>query len=451
MPSPLIKFLPYQQKWLDDDSRFKIGMFARQTGKTFTNSAAIVKDCLQQETDGKTARWVILSRGERQAKEMMDTGIKPMVKAFYELKNAQMPKILENNYKTENANYRALEVELPGGSKITALPANPDTARGFSANVFLDEFAFHQNSLAIWQALFPVIPKPGLKIRIASTPNGKANKFYELMTSKDDEWSRHIVDIYQAVNMGLDRDLTTLKKAIGDEDAWAQEFELEWMDEAHSWISFDLIMSCETNTMPAITQKPSIFMGIDVAIRKDLWVLVILEKQGDVLYMRDIIAKKGIKFAQQEHILATAVQQYKPTHIAIDQTGMGEQITERAKQAYGETRVEGVLFSAPKKLDMASLMKQKFQDRRIRIPAGDQKLRADLHAIKMQPSISGAPRLVADGKTDGHADRFWAIALAISAAETAPFNPYGYQGVRGAASDITGNTESVWQQMQGFW
>jgi hypothetical protein len=27
------------------------------------------------------------------------------------------------------ATFRALEVELPGGSRITALPANPDTAR----------------------------------------------------------------------------------------------------------------------------------------------------------------------------------------------------------------------------------------------------------------------------------------------------------------------------------
>ena len=36
MAEPLITFLPYQKRWLDDRSRFKIGMFARQTGKTFT-------------------------------------------------------------------------------------------------------------------------------------------------------------------------------------------------------------------------------------------------------------------------------------------------------------------------------------------------------------------------------------------------------------------------------
>ena len=29
---------PYQRRWLDDKSRFKIGMFARQSGKTFTTT-----------------------------------------------------------------------------------------------------------------------------------------------------------------------------------------------------------------------------------------------------------------------------------------------------------------------------------------------------------------------------------------------------------------------------
>jgi phage FluMu gp28-like protein len=69
----------------------------------------------------------------------------------------------------------------PAGSRVTALPANPDTARGFSANVFLDKFAFHQNSREIWKALFTVI-SAGFRLIVTSTPNGKGNKFYELMT-----------------------------------------------------------------------------------------------------------------------------------------------------------------------------------------------------------------------------------------------------------------------------
>ena len=85
-------------------------------------------------------------------------------------------KAYERDYRTDEATYRALEIEYPNGSRITALPANPDTARGFSANVFLDEFAFHLDSRKIWTALFPVI-SAGWKLRVVSTPNGKGNKF----------------------------------------------------------------------------------------------------------------------------------------------------------------------------------------------------------------------------------------------------------------------------------
>ena len=112
----------------------------------------------------------------------------------------------------------------------------------------------------------------------------------------------------------------------------------------------------------------------------------------------------------------------------MDQTGMGEKAVEDARRRYGDSRVEGVLFSAAKKLDMASTFKEAFQDRRVLIPAGDPKLRADLHAIKSVTGATGIRRLVADGETDGHADRFWAGALAVASAQT-EYQPYDYRPV----------------------
>jgi len=141
----------YQKRWLKDDSRFKVAMFARQSGKTFTTTLEIVLDCMAAEARGEKARWVILSRGERQAKEAINEGVKVHLEAM-----GIACEIMEVPFK-EDTTINALEVILPNGSKITALPASPDTARGFSANVFLDEFAFHQDSREIWKALFPVI------------------------------------------------------------------------------------------------------------------------------------------------------------------------------------------------------------------------------------------------------------------------------------------------------
>lgn len=437
--SPVVNFLPYQRAWIEDQSRFKIGMFSRQTGKTFTTGGECADDCFRGWMEDRRARWVILSRGERQAAEMMTEVIKPFTKAFYEVYNTLLkggePEFLEGEFRAPqeqgpDAVYKALEVKFPNGSRITALPANPDTARGFSANVILDEFAFHAKSRDIWAALFPVISKGQQKLRVISTPNGKGNKFYELMTAEDSVWSRHVVDIYQAVRQGLDRDVDMLRKGMADEDAWSQEYELKWLDEASAWLDFELIAGCEHPGagIRGLYQGGPCFVGVDIAARKDLFVIWVLEQVGDVLWTREIIARRRISFAEQDQLLADVMRRYHVVRVRMDQTGMGEKPVEDAKRAHGEVRVEGVLMSAAIKLDLATILKEAMQDRRARIPAGDVVLRSDLHAIKKQVGLTGIPRLIADTDTDGHADRFWAFALATSAAQTV-YQPYDYQPV----------------------
>ena len=437
--SPVINFLPYQRAWIADDSRFKIGMFARQTGKTFSTGGECADDCFRGWAEDRRTRWVILSRGERQAAEMMTEVIKPFTKAFYEVYNTLLkggePRFEESEFRAPqergpDAVYKQLEVAFPNGSRITALPANPDTARGFSANVILDEFAFHAKSREIWGAMFPVISKGKQKLRVISTPNGKGNKFYDLMTAEGSVWSRHHVDIYEAVAQGLDRNIDELKAGMADPDLWAQEYELKWLDEASAWLDYDLISSCESD----LAGKPEgyaggpCFVGVDIAARNDLFVVWVDELVGDVLWTRDIIARRRISFAEQDAILAEVFQRYRVVRCAMDQTGMGEKPVEDAKRRHGSSRVEGVLFTSATKLDMATELKERFQDRKKRIPAGDQVLRADLHSIKSQVGVTGQRRLIADGETDGHADRFWAGALATVAARLGN-QEYEYRGL----------------------
>lgn len=427
MPKPLIDFYAYQRRWLEDESRFKIGMFSRQTGKTFATCAEIVKDCIRAEIKGRRVRWVILSRGERQAKEAIDEAIKPLCKAFYRLyKGLQDPAFHEDEFRAESgAVYKTQEVIFPSGSRITALPANPDTARGYSANVFLDEFAFHKDSREIWKALFPVVSKAGLRLRITSTPNGKNNKFHELWTAKDAAWSRHKVDIYDAVKDGLDRDIEQLRAGMADEDAWSQEYELEFIDGATAWFPYDLIISCEHPDAgnPEQYAGGPVFMGNDIAIRRDLWVTWVWEQVGDVLWTREISTLRRASFAAQDAELDRLVDRYGLTRLAMDQTGMGEKPVEDAKRRYGAYRVEGVVFNPANKLNMATFAKQAFEDRRVRIPAGDPVLRADLHKTQKVIGPAGVPRLVADSDGEGHADRTWAALLGIAASDSGAPGP----------------------------
>lgn len=421
-----VRLYPYQQRWLTDDARFKIGMFARQTGKTFTTTLEIVDRCLQAASAGRRERWVILSRGERQAREAIDEGVKRHAQAYQAAIQA-----IEGTWRGDHGRYQSLEVTLPGGSRITALPANPDTARGFSANCFLDEFAFHADSRKIWAALFPTI-SAGHKLRVVSTPNGKGNKFYDLVTGGDETWSRHVVDIHQAVKDGLPRDVDQLRTALADDDAWAQEYELQWLDQASAWLPYDLIDSVEHPAAgdPDQTGHGHTYIGNDIGRRKDLWVAWVLERQGDVLWTRDRRELRNATFGEQDRTMDELYERYRPVCIAMDQTGMGEKPVEDAQRRYGRHVVEGVLFTGPAKLAMATRAKEIFEDRRIRIPAGDRKLRTDLHSLKKVLSPTGAPRFIAeaDGPSDSHADRTWAMFLAISAADT-PGRVYAYEGI----------------------
>jgi phage FluMu gp28-like protein len=405
-------FLPYQQRWISNDSRFKIGMFARQTGKTFGTTFELAHDSQLADLGGKRTRWVILSRGERQAKEAIEEGVKRHCQAM-----GSVIKASEYDYRGGEASYRAMEVSFPNGSKITALPANPDTARGFSSNVFLDEFAFHADSRKIWTALFPVI-SAGWKLRVVSTPNGKSNKFYDLMTGDDTLWYRQTCDIYQAVADGLPRDIEQLRTALGDEDAWAQEYELKWLDEASAWLPYELINGVEhdhAGNPDHYTGGPC-FIGVDIAARNDLFVIYVLEVVGDVLWTREIVARRRLSFADQDELLDDVFKRYRVVRCCMDQTGMGEKPVQDAQRRYGTSRVEGVLFTGPNKLTMATLGKEAFEDRKIRIPMGDQALRADLHKLQKVTGPTGTPRFVADSDSAGHADRTWGCFLAINAA-----------------------------------
>jgi phage FluMu gp28-like protein len=418
-----IPLYAYQQRWFLDRSRFKIGCFSRQTGKTFTTTLEIVDDCFEAESTGGRTKWVILSRGERQAREAMDA-VKMHCKA-YSLGIEEM----EGDYTHTRddgtqVTYKMLEIVLPGGSRIIGLPANPDTARGFSANVFLDEFAFHADSRAIWKALFPVI-SAGFKLRITSTKNGKGNKFYELMTGKSRVWSRHEIDIYQAVADGLPRDIDEMRDALNDEDAWAQEFENKWLDEASAWLDFELITAVEHEHAgdPSHYTGGPCYIGNDIGRRKDLWVAWVLEQVGDVLWTREISILRRATFAAHDAELDRMVGvngqpgAYRVVRLCMDQTGMGEKPVEDAQRRYGASRVQGVIFTGPAKLNMATHGKEVYQDRRIRIPQGDSLLRADLHSLRKITSPTGAPRFDAsDEASDSHADRAWACFLALEAA-----------------------------------
>ena len=95
---------------------------------------------------------------------------------------------------------------------------------------------------------------------------------------------------------------------------------------------------------------------------------------------------------------------------------MGEKPVEDAQRKHGSNRVEGVVFTSNSKLALATIGKEAFEDKKIRIPLGDVALRTDLHKLQKTTSATGAPRFIAESDANGHADRTWACFLSLNAA-----------------------------------
>jgi phage FluMu gp28-like protein len=366
----------------------------------------------------------------------MDSGVKVHLRAFQQAFEA-----LDVPFAADEL---AHVVKLPGGSYIRAIASKPSTARGMSDNLILDEFAHHQDNRAIWTALFPVISKPNLKLRVISTPNGRGDKFYELMTAPDTLFSRHVVTIHDAVADGLPRNIEELRRGIADPVAWAQEFECQFIDSASAWLPFELIDGCEAAEDAPEGSNWPVFVGVDFAARSDLTVIAVLARVGDVLWLVELIEMREAKFSEQLAALAEVFKTHRVVAAALDQTGMGEMPVQEAQRRHGQNRVHGVLFSAAAKMEMATALKEAMEDRRLRLPAGNAALRSDLHAVRRVAGPTGIPRLVADRDDNGHADRFWALALAVTAARAANDGPYAYQAVPPAGERCRFPARGAW-------
>jgi phage FluMu gp28-like protein len=405
-----VQLYEYQKNWINDESRFKIALKARQTGFSFIMALEVVLDAVTHRT-----LWVLLSRGERQSKELMEkvaTHSRAMGIAAQEL---------ETTFKIDDQDIKQLEVVFPNGSRIIGLPANPDTARGFSGNVVLDEFAFHKDSREIWKALYPSITR-GYKIRVASTPNGKSGKFYELWNNAG-KWSKHHTDIYEALAQGLEINIDELKEGCESEEDWEQEYCCKFNDEAEAMLTYEIITACEddlaTMILPENYNNPlgnNLYLGMDIGRKKDLSVIWLDEKVGDVYWTRAVEEMKKTAFRLQRERLYYYLSLPKMRRACIDSTGIGAQLAEEAREKYG-SRVEEIVFSGPVKEDLAIYQKRIFEDRQCRIPA-DRKIRDDFHSVRKTVTAAGNTRYEGERDENGHADRFWAKALAHHAGRT---------------------------------
>jgi len=406
---PIIPLLDYQRADIESDARFRWNCWARQTGKSFTKS---LRRILRGLARGRNQ--IFLSAGERQSRELMD-------KARQHCQALKIATDYYDNRYFKDLSIKQLEIALPGGVRIIGLPANPQTARGFTGDVFLDEFAMHAFDRDIWAAMFPTLLRGDGELDIASTPKGRSNMFYQLRGNS--HFSTSLLTLPDAIAQGLDADAEEMRQAMGDDALYRQEFLCEFLDEATAFLTYDQIAACADPTLtvystvgPLTHESRELFVGVDVGRVRDLTVAWVLASEGDCFHTVALFELSGAPFRTQFDLLSELLSVRRVRRCCIDAGGIGMQLAEQCVERFGAHRVEPITFTVALKSQMASALRIAVEERRIRIPV-DERIRNDWHSVERTLTEAGHFRLSASRQEGSHADRFWAVALALHATE----------------------------------
>ncbi len=354
-PEPPVRLLRYQRALVESPARFCWANWSRQVGKSFAFS---LRRMLRGLRRGRSQ--LLLSASERQSQELME-------KVRRHAEALRLATGWSSGY-WRDTHVRRLEVILPGGVRVIGLPANARTVRGFSGDVFLDEFAMHRDDRAIWAAIFPTILR-------------------------------------------------------GDDELFRQEFGCAFLDEATAFLTYEQIARCEDGSLAKDVDLASLerkggtlAVGVDVGRKRDLTVIWLVRREGPALITAGVIELAGAAFRRQEDVLRQVLSVRSVSRCCIDATGLGMQLAEVTVERFGRSRVEPVTFTASSKQAMAGRLRVLAESGEIRIPV-DADIRNDWHAIRRVIGAGGQVRFEADRTATGHADRFWAAALAIRAAD----------------------------------
>ncbi len=422
-------FLPYQIRKITDKSQIQIWEKSRRIGATYAQAYEDVRDVLKHNFD------VWFSSADESAGREYIIYCEKWARILHALAKNLGEIVIDSD-----KNIKAFVIEFANGKRISALSSNPRRFRSKGGKVVLDEFAWHDDQAAMWDAAEPATTW-GFPLRIISTHNGKNSLFYkfieEIKTNKRN-WSLHTTSLQLAVQEGLvdkilrrkateedkKKFLDDKRAKCRDDNQWLQEYCCIAVDETTAFLTYDLISQCEHKDILKSEIQGDLYVGMDIGRKHDLSVIWGIEKLGSVFYTRIYKVLKKVPFKTQKDILFNILAHSKLRRACIDATGLGMQLAEEAQDKFGKYRVEAITFTPSVKEQLAMGLLPLFEDKQIYIPDLPE-IRDDLHSIKKVVSASGNIRFDSNSDdTDGHSDRFWALALAVHAGASKLAQPY---------------------------
>jgi phage FluMu gp28-like protein len=439
-------FLAYQGDWIKDQARLKLMEKGRQIGLSWSTAWACVERTAKQ---GNTHDQWVSSRDDIQARLFIED-CKMWAKVLSIAAEDLGEVVLDDGAGS------AYVLRFANGRRIHSMSSNPDAQAGKRGGRVLDEFALNPDPRNLWSIAYPGITWGG-SMEVISTHRGSKNFFNDLVREAREQGnpkniSLHRVTLQDALDQGFlyklqqslpagdERLVMTeadyfdfVRSGCADEESFRQEYMCDPADDDAAFLEYDLILAAEYGRgMDWQTEEGGrLYAGVDIGRKKDLTVLWLLEKLGDVLYTRAVISLQNMRKSEQESIIWPVMARAERT--CIDYTGLGIGWGDDAEDRFGTHRVELVTFTGRVKESLAYPVRNAMEDRRLRIPH-DKHIRADLRSVTKQTTAAGNIRFTAERTPDGHADRFWALALAVQAATT-PAVEYAYESVTAKSRD----------------
>jgi phage FluMu gp28-like protein len=219
-----------------------------------------------------------------------------------------------------------------------------------------------------------------------------------------------------------------IRKQFGeDKQRWQREMEAEWAEDHDVWLLQSLIASCIGTQKSCgvnveeyrtdIAHTGEFFGGLDLAQTRDYTVFSVIERQNDRLFLRHIqIFKQPTTYASVMGYIKLLQDKWDGFQkIRVDTTREGPSIIKDMENA-GIQNVEGVIFSVPRKSEMASLLRQRMANKKFYFPLihWESPYRGDicneLNVERFDQRKDGTYGFSHPRGT--HDDVFWSIALA---------------------------------------
>lgn len=469
-------FLPYQQRWFEDQAPIMIAEKSRRTGLTWAEAGRNVINAAKPRRRGGCHTFYVGSKQEMALEYIAACAL--FAKAFNELAQAD---VYEQTFWDEGKKEEILTymIRFPkSGRKIQALSSRPSNLRGLQGDVVIDEAAFHESLEELLKAAL-ALNMWGNKVRVISTHNGVDNPFNTYIQDSREgrkDYSVHRITLDDAIAEGLYRRICYVTG-----QTWSPEAEKAWRDGLYknapniesaeeeygcvpkksggAYLSRVLIEAamvadrsipiyryeapegfeewtpemreaevrawCEEHLKPELerlSDRNRHTFGEDFARRGDLTVFTPL--QIDPLLRKRVpfqVELRNLTYGAQEQIMFYICDRLpRLIGLAFDATGNGGYLAEQAALKYGSTMVDQVALSLAWYAEWMPKLKGEFEAFNLQIPRHQNTL-DDLLSIKVEKGVpvidKGRTKDLesTSSKAKRHGDSAISLAMAVRA------------------------------------